>query len=100
MGKKFEFIVFVLQMLVNIGCLLSYELINHPIRRGMSIASPRIIQKLIGNSFHLFVTSISVCLYVLMGHLLMIHIKAVRFEGTSTSQINGALDQLQQWIKL
>ena len=57
-----------------------------------------VIQKLIGNSYHLMVTSGSVCIYVLMGHLLMIHIKAVRFEGT-TDQIDKALDHFRQMNK-
>ncbi len=77
---------------MNIGFLVCWEL-NHPTRRGTPLVSPRLIQKLIGNSYHLLTSSSSVCIYVLLAHHLMIRIEAVNFEGP-VDKIDRAMDQL------
>ncbi len=80
------------QVVVNIGFLLGWEMI-HPTRHSLPLISPRIIEKLIGSSFFLLVTSASVCIYGLIGQLLMIHTEAVRFED---GRIDRAMNQLRK----
>lgn len=77
---------------MNIGFLVCWEF-NHPTRRGTPWVSPRLIQKLIGNSYHLLTTSSSVGIYVLLAQHLVIRIETVHFEG-SVNQIDRAMDQL------
>lgn len=83
---------------MNIALLDCWEANEVHSWRATALISPCVIQKLIGNSYHLMVTSGSVCIYVLMGHLLMIHIKAVHFGGNA-DQFDIALDQFRQMNK-